>query len=134
MGVANGVVDLETGQLRPGRPEDRITLASPVAYEPEGRAPRFEQFLDEVFEGDREIIGFIQRALGYSLTGDMSEQVWFVCFGGGANGKSTLLNIARAAADGYAHNLPFSAIDMAARSRIPADLAQLPGKCLVTVA
>jgi putative DNA primase/helicase len=132
LGAANGVVDLRTGQLRPAQPEDRITIHSPVLFDPRSRCPRFEQFLSEVFLGDAEMIGFIQRAVGYCLTGDVSEQCLFLCYGEGANGKSTLLEIVRFVLGGYAHKLPFSAFELTARSGIPNDVARLVGKRLVT--
>ena len=95
LGVANGVVDLRTGTLRAGSPDDRMTLHTDVPFEPAARCPRWERFLDEVFAGDDELIGYIARALGYSLTGDTSEQCLFTCYGTGANGKSVFLTIAR---------------------------------------
>ncbi|MDA1010792.1 MAG: phage/plasmid primase, P4 family, partial [Chloroflexi bacterium] len=132
IGVENGVLDLATGQLRPGRPEDRISLAAPVPYRPDALCPRWEQFLQEVFLGDAELIAFLQRAIGYSLTGDVSEHALFLLFGTGRNGKSVLLNTLRRLAGDYALNLPFSAFELAGRSQLTPDLALLPGKRLVT--
>lgn len=90
LGVPNGVIDLRTGKLRAGRRDDQITKCAGVAYEPAARALRFEQFLVEVFEGDRDIAHYIHKAIGYSLTADVREQCWFGCYGTGANGKSML--------------------------------------------
>ena len=91
MGVGNGVLDLQTGTLRPGRQEDRITMHSPVAYDPEATCSRWTVFLDRVMAGNADLIGFLQRAVGYSLTGDVSEQVLFFLHGEGLTGKSTFL-------------------------------------------
>jgi putative DNA primase/helicase len=91
--VANGTLDLRSGELRPGRREDLITRATDVLFDPNAKASRWIQFLDEVFTGDDDLIAFIQRAVGYSLTGDTKEQCFFILYGGGANGKSTFVEI-----------------------------------------
>lgn len=132
LGVANGVVDLRTGHLRGGVPVDRITLHSDVEFDPGAACPRFIRFLDEVFEGDTELITFIQRAMGYSLTGDVSEQCLFLCHGTGANGKSVLLKTMLAVGGGYAANTPFTTFEQRGRASIPNDLAALAGIRLVT--
>jgi putative DNA primase/helicase len=132
LGVANGVVDLRTGKLRDGLPTDRSTLHTRVEFNSSARCPRWEKFLSEVFGRDAELILYIQRALGYCLTGDMSEQCVFLCFGAGGNGKTTLLEAVRYALGDYAHNLPFSAFELKARTSIPNDVASLVGKRFVT--
>jgi len=88
---ANGTIDLRTGSLRPHRREDMLTKLSPVAYDVEAQPGRWLAFLDRVFAGDQQLIKFIQKAVGYSLAGDTSEQCLFICHGVGANGKSVLL-------------------------------------------
>jgi putative DNA primase/helicase len=132
LGVANGVVDLRTGRLRQAKPEDRVTLYLPVAYDPAAKCPRFEQFLQEIFNGDAELIGFIQRSVGYSLTGLVDEHCLFACYGEGANGKSTLLGVVQYILGDYAVNLPFSALEMSGRSSIPNDVAMLAGRRFAT--
>jgi putative DNA primase/helicase len=89
--VANGTVDLRTGRLQKSRPENLITRATDVAFEPNAKASRWTQFLREVFGNNSNLIGFIQRAVGYSLTGDTREQCFFILVGCGANGKSTFV-------------------------------------------
>ena len=96
------------------------------------RAPRFDRFLKEVFGDDTDLIGYIQRAVGYSLTGATAEQCFFCCYGDGANGKSTFLNAIRNVVGGYGCNLPFSAFELEARASIPNDVATLPGRRFVT--
>ena len=88
----NGVVDLRTGELRPHDRKDRMLKLAPVEYDPEARCPRWEQFLREVFEPHPDILPWIQKAIGYSLTASVREQVFFLCWGRGCNGKGTLLN------------------------------------------
>lgn len=132
LGCANGIVDLRTGNLRPGRPEDRMTMSTAVAYDPTAKAPRFERFLEEVFEVDDQLIDYVQRALGYSTTGDVSEQSIHICCGQGANGKSTFFNAIRSALGDYAHNAPFSAFEARARDTIPTEIADLDRRRFVT--
>lgn len=132
LAVGNGVVDLRTGELRPGNPDDRLTMQSWVRYNPDAKAPRWEKFLNEIFMGDEELVEFIHHAVGYSATGDTSEQVIFLLWGTGANGKSTFLEIIRKVLSGYAINLPFSVFELRSRSAIPNDVATLVGRRFAT--
>jgi putative DNA primase/helicase len=131
LGVGNGVVDLRTGTLRNGRPEDNLSLHTEIKFDPESPCPRWTQFLEEVFYGDRALIDYIHRAVGYSLTGDTSEQSWFVLHGTGANGKSVFLDSIKATAGAYAINMPFSVLERKAYPSIPNDLAMLKGRRMV---
>lgn len=132
--VGNGIVDLHTGKLRNEHPEDRVTLHTKIVFDPSAKCPRFEQFLQEVFLQNEEMIRFVQKAIGYSLTGDVREDCLFLCYGTGANGKSTLLETMRYVLGAYAHNLLFSAFELAARSGIPNDIATLVSRRFVTAA
>ncbi|MPZ49034.1 MAG: hypothetical protein GEU75_06965 [Dehalococcoidia bacterium] len=132
LGVNNGVLDLRIGEVMDGLPSQRITNFTPIGFDPAAECPRWLQFLDEVFGSDRELIEFIRKAVGHSLTGDISEQCVFICHGAGSNGKSVFLAILRALAGGYACNAPFSAFELSNRTSIPNDLAALAGKRLVT--
>jgi P4 family phage/plasmid primase-like protien len=130
LNVQNGTLDLRTGELRPHRREDLITKLAPAAYDPDATAPRFHQFLREIFPGtdSDEMIAFVQRALGYALTGDATEQVLFFCWGQGANGKTVLLEVVAAllGAD-YALTMRFESLLQAQRSAQNAngDIARL---------
>lgn len=133
LGAANGVVDLRTGKLRPGKRSDLITMHIDLAFDAKASCPGgWNKFLDEIFGGDKQLIEFVQRAVGYCLTGDTSEQVLFMCYGTGANGKSTFLDVLRFVFGPYAYNLPFSAFELKARSSIPNEIAALNGKRFVT--
>lgn len=131
LGVPNGVVDVTNGTLRPGHPGDRITFQTAVAYDPAACCPRWEQFIREIFKGDDELIAFVHRALGYSLTGDTSEQVIFIPYGTGANGKGTLTNTLLRVLGDYAYNMPFLTVEMRDRTGIPNDLAALVNRRFV---
>ncbi len=131
-GVANGVIDLKTGRLRPGRPEDRITLHSPVLHDESRTCPRWVQFLNEVFKGDRELVDYVHRALGYSLTGMTTEQVYFIAHGTGSNGKGKLIAAVRHILGQYAYDAPFATFELSNRQGIPNDLAALERRRFVT--
>src|SRR5262249_49139223 len=120
------------GKLRDGVQSDRITLHTVVPFDPTAQCPRFERFLLEIFDGDKDLIEYNQRASGYSLTGDTSEQCLFGCYGNGSNGKTTYLEAIRYPLGGYAHNMPFSTLELKDRASIPNDLAALAGRRLVT--
>jgi putative DNA primase/helicase len=91
LACANGTLDLRTGELRPPDPVDLITLGNDVPYQPDAVCPRWDRFLEEVFDGDEPLIVFLQRLAGYSLTGDTREQIVAVLHGSGNNGKDTLI-------------------------------------------
>lgn len=91
LGVQGGVVDLRTGQLRPGVAADRITRVARVAYDASATCARWDRFIPEVADDDLDLAGYLGRVLGYAITGLTSEQVFFLLHGFGSNGKSTLL-------------------------------------------
>lgn len=88
---ANGVVDLTTGKISPNKPELLITKQSPVVFDPEATAPIWTKFLRRIMGENEDLILYLQRAIGYSLTSDTSEQVMFMLWGGGQNGKSVFI-------------------------------------------
>jgi putative DNA primase/helicase len=92
LGVQNGVLDLQSGQLNPGWPDDYVRSVAPTAWEgSDAPAPRWAQFIAEVFGEDAGLVSFLQALLGYGLTGLTREHVLPILFGGGRNGKGTLL-------------------------------------------
>jgi putative DNA primase/helicase len=93
LGVENGVIDLRTGEHRPGRPSDYIRSYAPSDWMGlDAPAPRWEKFLLEIFDNDAEMVSFIQRLLGYGITGLTEEHILPILYGpDGRNGKSTLL-------------------------------------------
>ena len=91
LNVANGTLNLRTGILQPHRPADLITKLTPIVYDATATCPLWDAFLWRIMDGRQELIDFLQRAVGYALTGDVSEQCLFYLYGKGANGKSTFL-------------------------------------------
>ena len=85
----NGIVDLETGELISHTPSSLVMKQTSVAYKRHAKCPRFTKFLHDVFNEDKELIRYVQKAIGYTLTAKTSEQVFFLAYGTGANGKST---------------------------------------------
>ena len=98
----NGTVDMRNGKRRDHNPDDLITKLSPVPYDSRAKAPRWIKFLQEVFNGRHELISYVQRAIGYSLTADQREQCFWICFGGGSNGKGVFIRSIQTAAGDYA--------------------------------
>lgn len=91
LNVQNGTLELRTGAVRPHRREDYITKLIPVAYDPAASCPTFDAFLARIFADRRGLIEYVQRLVGYTLTGDVREQCFFLLHGIGANGKTTLM-------------------------------------------
>ena len=104
----------------------------PVDYDPKAECPRWEKFLHEVFQCDLELIGCVQRAAGYSLTGSVKEQVLFLAHGTGSIGKSLFLTILRHIAGDYALNIPFTVLEQQQRPSLTNDVAGMAGRRLLT--
>jgi putative DNA primase/helicase len=109
LNVQNGVLNMQTGKLSPHSPKWLITKRAPVIFDPAAQCPRWREYLDAVFPGSYgDIIPFLQRAIGYSLTGITTEECFFVLVGGGRNGKGTLIKIISALLGSYAAQADFS--------------------------
>jgi putative DNA primase/helicase len=128
----NGTLELSTQRLRQHNPEDRITSVMSYNYDPEAKCPTWINFLNTMFEGDEEIIQFIKKALGYTLSNDQSLQCFFFLYGVGKNGKSTLLETVRKLIGKYSVKAPVSCITYKKYGDgIPNDVARFAGKRLV---
>ena len=88
---SNGTIDLRTGKLMPHQRGDLITMLSPVAFNPTARCPRLLAFLQVVMGGNLALCRYLQRFMGYAMTGDISEHVLGIFYGTGANGKDDFL-------------------------------------------
>lgn len=118
-GVANGVVDLRTGALRPEAREDFVTQRSPIAFDPGAKAPRWHRFVNEItaapLPGGKSrprpaLAAYLHRMLGYCLTGETREHKLFLAVGSGSNGKSVLLDTLQWLLGDYARTLPAAAL------------------------
>jgi putative DNA primase/helicase len=129
LNVANGVLHLPTGELRPHDPALRLSRQCPVAYDCGAIAPRFHQFLREVSCNDDEWIDFLARATGYTLCGHVREEVMMFALGFGANGKSVYANVMRSIMGTYATIVSANFLSLSNRDGEAAtpSLAMLPG-------
>lgn len=91
--VANGTINLSDGRLRQHMRADLLTKRSNVRYDADAECPLWLKFLDRIFDGDKQVIEYVQRAVGYTLTGDTREQCLHLLHGAGQNGKSTFLEV-----------------------------------------
>ena len=123
----NGTLDLVGGDLLSHRREDYLTRISGVVYDPEATCPRWEAFLLRVMGDDPELVAFLQRAVGYTLTGSTREQVLFLLYGVGANGKSTFIEILRLLTGEYAAQAEFSTFLKQDGASVRNDIARLVG-------
>ncbi|MEW4070233.1 phage/plasmid primase, P4 family [Bacillus thuringiensis] len=93
LNVENGIVDLQTGQLRPHNREVYLSKITNVTFDEQAKCPEWMKFLEQIFQGNQELMEYMQRLIGYSLTGEITEQIMVFLIGGGSNGKSTFINI-----------------------------------------
>lgn len=152
----NGVIDLETSELLLSDPNLRITKAIDVAYDPDAQAPRWERSLMEMMGAPtsevhadmsaleletraeaeararaRELVAYLQRAIGYSLSGSVKEQVMFILHGSGANGKSLFINILMKLLGPLAMKATSNLLMSKGRHEHPTEIADLFGKRFV---
>jgi putative DNA primase/helicase len=132
--TASGTIDLRTTEVHKHRREDLITKIAPVEYDPEAEAPRFAQFVSEVFDGDEGLITFVQRFAGYSLTGSTEERALAILHGSGKNGKTTLVELLRDVLGDYARNTDIETVLRKRHAGISNDVAALKGARLVSTA
>jgi len=121
------VLSLKTGKSLDHLATLFMTRCAGADYEPDAQCPRWLEFLHRITDGDQELVGYLQRAVGYSLTGRTDEQVLFLLHGSGANGKSTFLNVLLHTLGTYAQQAAFDTF-LARRGDGPrTDLARLAG-------
>lgn len=127
LNAPNGIIDLHTGELMPHDRKEYCSKMAGAEYHPDAECPRWLQFLDEITGGNFELQSYLQRIVGYSLTGDTSEHVWFMLLGNGRNGKSTFLNAVQTMMADYSSNIRPEALLMQGMDKVPNDLAALKG-------
>ena len=129
LNTPGGVIDLKTGRQRPHERVDRMTKITTAT--PGGRSaedcPIWRQFLDEVTGGDLALQAYLQRMVGYALTGSTQEHALFFLYGTGANGKSVFVNTLATILGDYATNAPMDTFMETRTDRHPTDMAGLRG-------
>jgi putative DNA primase/helicase len=131
LNVLNGTLDLRTGRLREHRREDLITKLAPVTYDSNARCPQWDKCLDRIMAGNTDLIGYLQRVIGYCLTGDVSEQCLWFLYGSGQNGKSTFLATLLALLGDYGCQAVSELLMVRKNEQHPTERADLFGKRFV---
>lgn len=120
----NGVLNLKTLELLPHSKDYNMTKITNVPYDKDAKCDNWLSFLKEILVDD-DLIEFIQRAIGYTLTGDTGESVVFMMYGSGANGKTTFINAIKDMLGSYAVTTPFNTFTTDNNSHARNDLARL---------
>lgn len=131
----NGYIDLKDGSLKGHRSDLFFAKESRVDYTDKIDCPQWMRFLDQIFDGDRELIHYIQKAIGYSLTGSTAEQCMFILHGNGRNGKSVFLDLINEIMGDYACNIQPQSIMVKGAfggNQANSDIARLQGARFVT--
>lgn len=129
LNVKNGTLNLHTGVLMPHKKEDLITKIVSIVYNPEVTCDLWNAFLNKVMNYNKELIAYVKRAIGYSLTAKVNEQCMFFMYGTGKNGKTTFIEIIKNIVGDYWQKAPTEMLMMKqyGSNSIPNDIARLPG-------
>jgi len=131
LNVQNGTLDLRTGKLRRHNQADLITKVAPVVFDATADCPNWLAFLRRVTDDNGELIGYLERLVGYCLTGRTSDHVLPFFYGVGANGKSTFVNTVLALlGDDYGMKSPPEMLMLRRGEQHPTERADLMGKRL----
>lgn len=133
----NGTLDLRTLEFRPHAPGDLLSKMANVDYDPEARCERWDAFISEIMQGDTEKANYLQRALGYGLTGDTREECFFILYGATSrNGKSVLIESYKNIMGDYGRSTSPESIaqkDRADSTKANEDIARLSGARFVNI-
>jgi P4 family phage/plasmid primase-like protien len=131
LNVLNGTINLRDGAFRPHDRGDLITKLAPVAYDPNARCPRFDQFMVEIMNTNHGLIDYLARVFGMGLSGDITVQEAYFLWGGGANGKNVLIDTVLGIMGDYAGIAPPGLLTTRTNDEHPCEIADLAGKRLV---
>ena len=133
LNVNNGIIDLKKGILVDHEKTFLLSKFIPIDYEENKTPKQWIKFLNEIFLGDQELILYLQKAIGYTLTGSIREQALFILYGDGNNGKSVFLDIISRLLGDYAINVQVETIlERKNGNNYTSDLARLKGARFVT--
>ncbi len=130
LNTPDGIVDLRTGEMTPHSPDAYMTKMTSVA--PRGECALWLEFLQRVTDGDNELIAYLQRWLGYCLTGSVREHVFLFLFGSGRNGKGVFINTVGGIFGEYHQTSPVETFQASNNDRHPTELALLMSARLVS--
>lgn len=129
--TSSQTINLKSCKIKEPAIGDFITKRSKFVFDKNAQCPIWNMFLQQIFNQDKDLIRFVQKAMGYSLSGDTSEQCLFILWGTGANGKSTFLNVLQQLFGDYASSTGTDTF-MKKSSEHSNDIARLKGLRLVT--
>jgi putative DNA primase/helicase len=127
LNLQSGTLDLRSGEFRRHDPGDLITKLAPISYDPDAKCDTWDAFLHKIMDGNADLIAFLKRVVGYSLTGETSEQCLFILHGSGANGKSTFVETIHALLSDYAQKTETKSFMQRQSEGVRNDLARLNG-------
>lgn len=133
LNTPNGIINLHTFQIKDNSANEYFTKSTNVSYVKGAECPLWKQFLNDIFDNDKNLIRYIQKMVGYCLTGSTAEQCVFFLHGAGSNGKSTFIDVIREMMGDYASNIqPETIMVKNTSSSASSDIARLKGARFVT--
>ena len=132
LNVRNGSIDLNSGRFREHRSEELLTKVAGADYQAHTQCPQWIKFLAEVFQPHPDIIPFLQRAVGYTLTSETREECVFVLAGSGRNGKSTFIGVLHQILGQYGGVAEMDTFLAAHGSALKEDIADMRGRRFVS--
>lgn len=130
----NGVLDLQKRTLVAHEAAQRHFKMAQVEYDETATCPKWDAFLGQIFGGNQDLVDYIHRILGYSLTGLVEHQAWFFFYGSGANGKSTLLQVIQAMMGNYCMSAQPTTFLRQNADTVRTDIARLRGARMIVIA
>jgi len=128
----NGIVDLKTGGLLPHNPDRMLTKMAAVIHNQSAECPKWLAFVNTIFQGNQELIRYVQKLAGYTLTGLVTDRLLIILHGPGRNGKTTFMNVISQILGDYAGSINLKALSIQKYSGIPNDIAKIAFCRLVT--
>ncbi len=132
LNVANGYIDLTSRELYKHDINRMFSQIANTDYSEKMQPAVWLDFLNDIFAGDKAVIRYIQKALGYSLTGSTREQVMFILFGKGRNGKSIFVETIAEILGDYSNNMQAKSLMVKKNDNVNTDIARLSKARFVT--
>jgi putative DNA primase/helicase len=132
LNLRNGCVDLRSGDVHEHRLEELLTKIAGAEYDSTARCPRWQRFLREVFAPHPDLVPYLQKAIGYTLTGETREECIFVLVGGGRNGKSTVIATLHQVLGEYAGVAEMDTFLGGGSAKLREDVADMRGRRFVS--